>query len=203
SWGDPWQLVPPGSTVPGALAAKSRMRDIVEVFWIEPGGGVEARTWFGGGPVHGADAVAQVQTLSPDGITLELVRRGPVYAPFTIRKPNGFLLNPQLDQTPTGAFSHDGFVYVFFIVHDKPRRPEWPFPVTYLTRTTDPALGEPYEEVFGLSKLRFWQVAPWVVDNNSIAGLPSQVGKGLVMLGGGPADHGGDAVHLAWMPLIS
>jgi len=139
--------------------------------------------------------------MSPDGVSLELILDGGVFAPLKIRKRNGFVLLPQSAQTPTGAFSHANFAYVFWLIHDKPRDPISPVPVSYLTRTDDPASGKPYDEVFRWSGQRFWQVAPWVVANDSVAGLPSGAGEGLVMLGGGAADGGGDAVHLAWMPL--
>lgn len=152
------------------------------------------------GPAYDADAVARVRDLSPNGISLEVIRSGQYFAPFTIRKPNGSLLVPLTNQTPTGAFSDDSFAYVFLLVFDKPGEP-WPVPVSYLTRTADPASGQPYDEVFRWSDSKFWQVAPTAVDNSSVPGLPSASGRGVVMLGGGAADDGGDAVHLAWMPL--
>ena len=154
-------------------------------------------------PPFDADAVAQVRNFSPDGISLDLVRRGDGYfAPFTIRKADGStLLVPEKEQTPTGAFSHDGFAYVFVLVHDKPLHPDWPVPVSYLVRVDNPASGQPYDEVFRWSENKFWQVAPWVVADGSVPGLPSSTGSGVVMLGGGAADGGGGGVHLAWMPL--
>jgi hypothetical protein len=149
-------------------------------------------------PAHDADAVAWVRDLSPNGISLEVVRSGQCFTPFTIRKPTGSLLVPLTGQTPTGAFSDDGFAYVFVLVADGD---PWPV-VSYLTRTEDPASGQPYDEVFRWSESKFWQVAPKVVDNSLVPGLPSKSGRGVVMLGGGVVEIGGDdAVHLAWMPL--
>ncbi|HEX7166032.1 MAG TPA: hypothetical protein VF230_03530 [Acidimicrobiales bacterium] len=154
------------------------------------------------GPPHDADAVVRVAAFSPN-ISLEVIRSGEHFAPFTIQKRDGTTVVPRTDQTPTGAFSDDAFAYVFFLVHDQPGA-GWPDPVIYLTRHADPSAGEPYEEVFRWADPKVLQVAPKVVDNASVPGLPSTSGRGVVMLGGGKIDgdfNAGDAVHLAWMPL--
>ena len=155
----------------------------------------------GEGPIQDADAVAWVRDFSPNGISLEVVRSGQYFAPFTIRKQDGFQLTPATKQTPTGAFSDDGFAYVFFLLNENPEDPNWVAPVSYLTRCADPASGQPYDEVFRWSESKFWQVAPKVVDNSSVPGLPSASGRGVVLLGGGDAEPGRGAIHLAWMPL--
>ena len=160
------------------------------------------------GPVHDADVVAQVVDFAQDGVSLQVIRTAAdgFFAPFTIRRLNRALpdLVPSTNQTPSGAFSDGAFVYVFVLLHDRPG-PGWPDPVTHLTRSPNPASGKPFDEVFRWSESKFLQVAPVVVDNASVPGLPSATGRGVVMLGGGLIHpgriDGGDGVHLAWMPL--
>jgi hypothetical protein len=160
----------------------------------------------------GADAIARVRDFSPDGVTLDLIRSGPYFVPFTIRMPDQksepdqeTLLIPGLGQTPTGAFSDGTFAYVFYLVFDKPDDPKWPVPVSYLVRSANPDDGQPFEEVFRWSEYNFWQVAPVVVNNAEVPGLPSRSGRGVVLFGGGwtrPYPNAPeDAIHLAWMPL--
>ncbi|MFE7408969.1 DUF4185 domain-containing protein [Streptomyces laurentii] len=177
------------------LGASTTHRDTPYVFF-----GDVPRSGRTDGPVQDADAIARVRHLSSDGIALDLVRSGQYFAPFTIRKPDGSLLVPQNNQTPTGAFSDGTFAYVFCLVHDRPGEP-WPVPVSYLTRSADPNSGRPYDEVFRWSEDKFWQVAPHVVENAAVPGLPSSAGRGVMLFGGGAADGGGGAIHLAWMPL--
>ena len=98
------------------------------------------------------------------------------------------------NQTPTGAFSYDGRVYVF-VVRELPDH-TW---ASYLTSSSDPTRSTVYDVEFELSRgasAKFLQVAPRVVRNEQVAGLPSQEGDGLVMIG-----QAGQGVHLAWMPL--
>lgn len=73
-----------------------------------------------------------------------------------------------------------------------------------LTKSIDPTAAEAFDPVFPFSTFeegssRFFQVAPWVVQNAEFSGLfPSSTGDGLVLMGqGGPAN----SVHVAWMPL--
>ncbi|MEU3355183.1 DUF4185 domain-containing protein [Streptomyces sp. NPDC037389] len=153
------------------------------------------------GPVPDADAVARISNLSRNGITLDLVRSGRYFAPFTIRRPDGSLLVPQRNQTPTGAFSDGTFAYVFVLVFDRPDHVDWPVPVSYLARSADPGSGQPYDQVFRWSEFKFWQVSPHVVDNTEVPGLPSASGRGVVLFGGGDPGGRRSAVHLAWMPL--
>jgi hypothetical protein len=158
------------------------------------------------GPVQDADAIARVRDFSPDGITLDLIRSGQYFAPFTIRMLDQSLppVVSGTNQPPTGAFSDGTFAYVFYQVLDKPDDP-WPVPVSYLTRSADPDDGQPFEEVFRWSEYNFWQVAPVVVNNAEVPGLPSRSGRGVVLFGGGWIRPGTpeDAIHLAWMPLTT
>jgi hypothetical protein len=103
------------------------------------------------------------------------------------------------------------------LLHDRPTQPDdgwWPRPVSYLTRSANPASGQPYDEVFRWSGgqslqevshgggSKFFQVAPVVVNNTLVPGRESVPGQGVVILGGGLDRMGvNDAVYLAWMPL--
>jgi hypothetical protein len=85
----------------------------------------------GGGswPPYDSDLIAYTQDASPEpnGFRLTPVTRDGAFYPFTVRVPDGPPKGIQLlqDDTPTGAFSYGGKVYVFFAWHDlsKPDRP--------------------------------------------------------------------------------
>jgi hypothetical protein len=156
---------------------------------------------------HDADVVAFASRMTPESVELTPVL-GPdrFFAPFAIRRPD-MTFTPQTAQTPTGAFNDGDKAYVFVLVHEGPngepvRRP---VPggkvVSYLTASPDPLSGAPYELVFRWAEDKFWQVAPWVVQDPVSAGLPASAGKGVILLGHGFNAEVGDAVHLAWLPL--
>ena len=71
-------------------------------------------TW----PPHNADLIAYTQDSIPQGASIaEQLRLAPVlkdgaFYPFTY-KVDGEEVMPLSDETPTGAFSYDGKVYVF------------------------------------------------------------------------------------------
>lgn len=168
------------------------------------------------GPVYDADCVARAISLTSTNLTLEPIvkPRERYFAPFTMRRPSGALLTPRTNQTPTGAFSAGGFAYVFVLLFDgnlESTPNVSPFPVaSYLTRTANPANGEPYDELFRLSENKFWQVAPWRVlerrgltGDFGVASGDEPDADGVVLLGGGFTFDGRDGVHLAWMPLGS
>ncbi|MEP6714889.1 MAG: GDSL-type esterase/lipase family protein [Terriglobia bacterium] len=117
-----------------------------------------------------------------------------------------------IGQTPTGAFSYPGegsggtrdqaWVFAFYYPADLANAPEPRG--SLLTKSNDPTQPVEFSRVFSFSTFdqgsgRFFQVAPWVVDNAKFPGVfPSSEGDGLVLIGqGGPAN----SVHLAWMPL--
>jgi hypothetical protein len=152
-------------------------------------------------PPQDADLVAYTddRQVSPEGFQLHPTLNGRYFEPFTIAPPFGI---PQRDQTPTGAFSFDGRAYVFAVVND----PEDPggkkLPLSILTSKDHPARPGPYRVEFQFDNFRFWQVAPILVNNASIQGLPLPDGPGLILLGGGNALTGHpDSIQLAWMPL--
>ena len=157
---------------------------------------------------HDVDVVARVRTMSPESVELAPVV-GPdgAFAPFAIRRPDTTFM-PQTVQTPTGAFSDGDRVYVFALIHEGPNGEVVAAPVPggkvvcYLTASSDPASGGPYDLVFRWAESKFWQVAPWVVRDPGAVGLPAGAGEGVLLLGHGfNGAAGGDAVHLAWLPL--
>jgi hypothetical protein len=40
-------VAPPGSALPGAIAAVSRERNRLDVFWVAPDGGIGSHWWHG------------------------------------------------------------------------------------------------------------------------------------------------------------
>ncbi len=137
------------------------------------------------------------------GFHLHPVMNGQYFDPFTVEGPIDVLLG---DETPTGAFSYGGRVYVFIWVGRRHLGEAHP-PGSYLVSKVDPGQPGPYRKEFLLTKLEeakkgFWQVAPWVVHNADHPGLPNTEGDGVVLFGQGWNDQlWTDAVHLAWMPL--
>src|SRR5436190_20563063 len=83
----------------------------------------------GAWPPYDSDLIAYTEASSPEpnGFRLTPVTRDGVFYPFTVHMPDGPAKGIQLLQndTPTGAFSYGGKVYVFFAWHDlsKPDRP--------------------------------------------------------------------------------
>ena len=138
------------------------------------------------------------------GFHLHPVMNGQDFDPFTVEGPIGVLPG---DETPTGAFSYGGRVYVFIWVgKDHPNLDAAHPTGSYLVSKGDPAQPGPYREEFFLSPLEgvvkaFWQVAPWVLRNADHPGLPSEEGDGVILFGQGYNNELSDAVCLAWMPL--
>jgi hypothetical protein len=130
------------------------------------------------------------------------VLSGGYFDPFTVEGPIGRTLT---EETPTGAFTYEGLVFVFIWV-GSPRGAH--AAGSYLVSKQQPDIAGPFTEEFLFSELRsgskhFWQVAPVVVSHADHPDLfPMADGQGLVLFGhGGDAALGSDAVHLAWMPL--
>jgi hypothetical protein len=137
------------------------------------------------------------------GFHLHPVMNGRYFDPFTVERPIDVLLE---DQTPTGAFSYGGRVYVFIWFGGRDLGEAYPAG-SYLVSKVDPGQPGPYRMEFLITKLEgvqrgFWQVAPWVVHNADHPGLPNAEGDGVVLFGQGfNSKLRTDAVHLAWMPL--
>jgi hypothetical protein len=176
-------------------------------------------------PPHDADSIASID-LGPlskaagdrTGLDLEggklhltLVRDGARFHPFT--EEAGVL---GTNETPTGAFSHAGRVYVFVVKGGAK-------PYSVLTSSEDPTKPKPFRRHFVWSDAsaesgRFWQVAPWVVRLEEVPGLSRAEGvsgretegkaegkadrEGVILLGHGRS-RSGFGVHLACLPLRS
>lgn len=93
------------------------------------------------------------------------------------------------NETPTGAFSYDGRLYVFVVTGDDK-------PVSSLTSSADPGSDFELHRQISDSSGKFWQVAPWVVNNSDWPGLPENTGDGVLLWG-----QAGRGVYLAWMKL--
>ena len=120
------------------------------------------------------------------GFHLHPVMNGQDFDPFTVEGPIDVLLE---DETPTGAFSYGGRVYVFIFVGRRDLGEAHP-PGSYLVSKVDPGQPGPYRKEFLLTLFEgaekaFWQVAPWVVHNADHPGLPNAEGDGVVLFGQG------------------
>ena len=97
------------------------------------------------------------------------------------------------NETPTGAFSYGGRLYVFVITGNHN-------PVSYLSSSQDPATDFDLHYMISDTSGKFWQIAPWVVNNAEWPGLPSECGDGLLLWGQG-LQGSSWSVYLAWMSL--
>jgi hypothetical protein len=155
-------------------------------------------------PAHDADLVAYTTDVSPEPNGIHLIpvlRSDGLFDPFQLRPQIGSPPFPLLtNQTPTGAFSYNGRAYVFAVENHDPNVLPYGFWVSYLSSSCEPTRSGVFDihsRVSQGNKARFLQVAPWVVKNAEIPGLPSSQGDGLIMIG-----HAGLQVSLAWMPLV-
>lgn len=83
-------------------------------------------------------------------------------------------------EVPTGGFSLNGTMYVFFTTDHSQQRT---MDRSVLARSRDDA--QSFELVYNLSNEKFINVAPVVVDNASIPGLPQAQGQGVLLWGSG------------------
>jgi uncharacterized protein DUF4185 len=117
---------------------------------------------------------------------------GTNYRPFNVKSlsDKGYL---GTNETPTGAFSYGDRVYVFVITGNID-------PVSYLSSSAN--LAADFDLHYKISDIagKFWQIAPWVVNNAEWPGLPSETGDGVLLWGQG-LKEGGWSVYLAWMAL--
>ena len=95
------------------------------------------------------------------------------------------------NETVTGAFIYNDRLYAFVVRGNSQ-------PYSTLVSTADPAVSTNFTAHYEISSPegRFWQVAPWVIQNARVPGLPAASGDGLLMWG-----QSGRSVYLAWMPL--
>jgi hypothetical protein len=159
-------------------------------------------TRSGAWPPYDSDLVAYTQDSNPEpnGFRLTPVTRAGVFYPFTVHMPGGPNSGMQLLQndTPTGAFSYNGKIYVFFAWHDL-SKPDRPFHSS-VASSADPSQPAPFEWVAHMSA-RFSQVAPWVITNSRVPGVPSTNGDGVILFGQGATPDGQGGVFLAWIRL--
>jgi hypothetical protein len=142
-------------------------------------------------PPWDGDLVAYTDSsvLEPGGFKLQVVRepaRQTSYHPFTVERLGVLTGN----ETPTGAFSYDGRVFVFVVAGSATA-------TSYLVSTDKPDHPGTWALNWKFSTGSFWQVAPVVVRNADHPWLPSRDGDGLVMVGHGYPD----VIRLAWMAL--
>jgi Domain of unknown function (DUF4185) len=141
-----------------------------------------------------ADPIAYTTAIDPEpyGFQLQpILRDGPgsTFRPLSVKglPPLG------CNETPTGAFSYSGRLCVFVITGGTS-------PVSYLSSSADPAADFDLHYMISDTSGKFWQIAPWVVNNADWPGLPSETGDGLLLWGQG-LQGSGWSVYLAWMPL--
>jgi hypothetical protein len=195
AWNGPIRITPTNVAPPGAgVTSAKQLDDQLNVFFIGHDGKLHV-SW-----VVGKEAWQGPLPIIPAPFRLTPVLENELFYPFTIREENGDEYIPGTNETPTGAFSYDDKVYVFYITGGDA-------PVSILTSSPDPTQPHPYNELFQLSTNdlsqsgRFWQIAPYVVRNADFPELPTTEGDGLIMFGHGIGDEGKLGVHLAWMPL--
>ncbi|HMV67096.1 MAG TPA: DUF4185 domain-containing protein, partial [Myxococcota bacterium] len=148
------------------------------------------------------DAIASSTDANPaDGLRLDFVT-----APdgrWRAARLAGTSLGPF--EVPTGGFSAGGRMYTFYTtdhlteggrevmgrsVLASATRPEDVFTVHYtMSRRSEEAAGG----------FKFINVAPWVVNNAAVPGLPATTGQGVLAWGSGR--YRASAVHLAWAPV--
>jgi lysophospholipase L1-like esterase len=152
-------------------------------------------------PPYDGDMIGIVEAERASALMPMAIVRGP--AQGTQAHPGDLSFHPYTMQragtlgtveTPTGAFSHAGRLFVFAEVNAHR-------PVCYLTSSARPDSADAFDIHFEVSRTRFIQVAPWVVANARHPGLPSTTGEGVVMIGRGAAVGETDSLFLAWMPI--
>ncbi len=154
--------------------------------------------FFGDVPsANNADPMVYTTDLDPEphGFQLRPILRGDpgtCFRPFNVKglSNKGYL---GTNETPTGAFSYGDRVYVFAITGNTS-------PVSYLSSSADLAADFDLHYKISDTSGKFWQIAPWVVNNAEWPGLPCETGDGLLLWGQG-LNEAGWGVYLGWMAL--
>jgi hypothetical protein len=139
----------------------------------------------------GADSVAYTTDTNPEEcLHLQFVTsKSGQYRPPRVP---GVSLGPY--EVPTGGFSANGNMYVFFTT-------DHTFAKTMgrslLARSTDHA--QNFSHIYDFSREKFINVAPVVVENSAIPGLPEQSGRGVLLWGSGM--YRKSDPYLAFLPL--
>ncbi len=141
------------------------------------------------------DSIAYTQSRNPEsGVDLQFVTA-----------PDGHYLSPHIPgislggwEVPTGGFSAHGRMYVFFTTDARPD------PLTgammgrsILARSDDG--GRSFHYLYDVSRERFINISPVVVNNREISGLPNPAGQGVLLWASGPYRRSNP--YLAYLPL--
>jgi hypothetical protein len=154
--------------------------------------------FFGDVPsANDADPIVCTTDLDPEphGFQLHpILQGGPgtCFRPFNVKglSNKGYL---GTNETPTGAFSYGDRLYVFVITGNLN-------PISYLSSSADLAADFDLHCEISDTTGKFWQIAPWVVNNAEWPGLPCETGDGVLLWGQG-LEEAGWSVYLAWMAL--
>ena len=146
---------------------------------------------------NAADPIVYTTDLDPEphGFRLHPILRGDSGTCFRPLHVKGLSNTGYLGsfETPTGAFSYGDRLYVFVVTGNTS-------PVSYLSSSAN--LSTDFDLHYKISDTagKFWQIAPWVVNNAEWPGLPCETGDGLLLWGQGLGEAGWSA-YLAWMTL--
>ncbi len=127
--------------------------------------------------LHGGDSIAFTQDVQPeDCLSLQFVAGA-----------DGRYLPPSVPgvsldafEVPTGGFSANGHMYVFFTTGHTEQRV---MGRSVLARSDDGA--QSFVHLYDVSKEKFINISPVVIDNAAIDGLPESDGQGLLAWGSG------------------
>ena len=117
--------------------------------------------------------------------------------------PDGRYLSPRIPgirlrafEVPTGGFSSNGVMYVFFTTDHSEQRV---MGRSILARSTNNA--QSFQYLYDVSRDKFINIAPVIVNNSDILGLPAREGQGLLLWGSGTYRRSDP--YLAYIPLSS
>ncbi len=123
-----------------------------------------------------------------------------------VTAPDGSYLAPRAPglstkgfEVPTGGFSHQGRMYVFYTtdVRFAPGKGAL-MNRSVLLRSDDD--GRTFQNVYTVSRDKIIYVAPYLVNNADWPGLPDRTGRGLLLWSAGAAYRRGDP-YLSYLPL--
>ena len=114
---------------------------------------------------------------------------------------NGLYLSPQVPgislrafEVPTGGFSYNEAMYVFFTTDHSEQRV---MGRSILARSTDNA--QSFEYLYDVSRDKFINIAPVIINNSDIPGLPMSEGQGLLLWAS--STYRESDPYLAYIPL--
>ncbi|MFQ5593550.1 MAG: DUF4185 domain-containing protein [Anaerolineae bacterium] len=140
---------------------------------------------------RGGDSIAYSEDTDPDDcVTMSFViARDGLYLP-----PHVPGVSLGAFEVPSGGFSAGEKMYVFFTTDHSEQTM---MGRSVLALSTDGA--QSYEYLYDVSRDKFINIAPAIVDNADVPGLPEGNGQGLLLWGSGPYRHSDP--YLAFMPL--